>query len=129
MKESLRDEINEQLTRVGPQLTSDPDLALLLFNTKNTGLITDAQFRVFWGSSEIVDQKENLKNKKCFEKLKNILNGATKRHPKRHPVVDIIFEAAIEGDSFVDFWQHYEKDMQRLTWEKKYVVMDGKAIF
>ena len=126
--EALREGVNEKLTRIGPELTTDPDLALLLFRTKQLGLITDAQFRIFWGSVDIVVDKENVKGKsgKCFDKLKALLNDATKRHPKRHPVVDVICTAALQTDNFEDFWRFYEKDLPRLSWEKKYVVMDGE---
>ena len=125
---ALRDNINEQLTRIGPELTTDPDLALLLFRLKQLKIVSDSQFRVFWGSVDVLCNENGSKQTKNFEKLKTLLNSATKRHPKRHPLVDLICSIALKSEHFAEFWKAYEKDLQRLTWEKKFVAMDGESL-
>ena len=90
-------------------------------------LISDSQFRIFWGSVDIYPQKENSKGKssKQFEKLKNLVLASTVRHPKRHPIVDYVVDLAVTHDDFDEFWKVFEANLSRLTYEKKFVALDA----
>lgn len=114
-------EIAEHLTRVGPELTTNADLAYILFKFQKHSLIQAEDFRVFWGSKEIMPED---KPKKTFDKLKLILHGATSRHPKTHPIIKLICDEVLSTSVFADFWENYENESQKLPWEKKYVTME-----
>ena len=120
VKKSLLDRVIAQ----GAEMTTDPDLALLLFTLKNEQILESKQFKLIWGTEDMICAKS-------FEKIKSIVSGASNRHPHHHPVLVTIIDEAmkLETDLFDSFWSIViENHLARQHWEKKYIAIDALSL-
>ena len=105
-------------------MTTDPDLALLLFTLKQKNIFELKQFKLIWGGEAIIADKS-------FDKIKTIIASASNRHPHAHPVLGLIINEAmkLEDAKFSSFWSAViENHLARQHWEKKYIAIDAISL-
>lgn len=120
----VKKQLLDKVISVGVEMTTDPDLALLLFHLKQQNLLETKQFKTIWGGESIIGEKQ-------FEKLKTIVGAASSRHPHHHPVLELIVNEAmkVETETFNNFWSTViENHLARQHWEKKYIAIDAISL-
>ena len=105
-------------------MTTDPDLALLLFTLKQKNIFELKQFKLIWGGETIITEKS-------LDKIKTIFASASNRHPHAHPVLGLVINEAMKLDDlkFSSFWSTViENHLARQHWEKKYIAIDAISL-